>query len=94
MEPDQGALDMVDVVEVVLELEASGFINGGTITRGRVVRRVPGGKLTCQVDDGVKGVAEPGGTFENVEGARAAIVSYWDECNKALESNFWKPKAR
>ena len=85
---------MVDVVEIVLELEASSFINGGKITRGRVVRRIPGGQLTCQVDDGVKGVSEPGATFETVEDARAAIIFYWGQCNKALESNFWKPKAR
>ncbi|MGK9419309.1 hypothetical protein ACSSUR_24650 [Pseudomonas cedrina] len=85
---------MVDVVEIVVELEASGFINGGTITRGRVVRRVPGGELICQVDDGVKGVAVPSAAFEKVEDARAAIISYWDQCNKALESNFWNPKAR
>ena len=85
---------MVDVVEIVLELEASGFINGGTITRGRVVRRIPSGELICQVDDGVRGVAEPSAAIETVEDARDAIISYWGQCNKALESNFWKPKAR
>lgn len=85
---------MVGIVEIVLELEASGFINGGKITRGRVVRRIPSGELICQVDDGVRGVTEPSATFETVEDARAAIISYWGQCNKALESNFWNPKAR
>lgn len=85
---------MVGIVEIVLELEASGFINGGKITRGRVVRRIPSGELICQVDDGVRGVTEPSATFETVEDARAEIISYWGQCNKALESNFWNPKGR
>jgi len=83
---------MVKVVEVVLELEASGFINSGNVTRGRVVRAIPGGELSCQVDDGIKGVAEPVGAFESVDEARAALLEYWSKCDKALQSGFWKPK--
>ncbi len=67
---------MVDVVEIVLELEASGFINSDRTTRGRVVRKIPGGELCCQVDDGVRGAPEPNGTFETVDEARAAIIDY------------------
>lgn len=83
---------MVKVVEIVLELEASEFINSGKTTRGRVVRCSPGGELKCQVDDNVKGVAEPSGTFDDVSGARDAITDYWDRCNLALQSGHWRPK--
>lgn len=83
---------MVNVVEIVLELEGSGFINTGRATRARVVRSFPDGVLTCQVDDGINGVSEPKGTFENVEMARDAIIEYWDACNIALQKKFWRPK--
>lgn len=85
---------MVDVVEIVLELEASGFINSDRTTRGRVVRKIPGGELSCQVDDGVRGAPEPSGTFETVDKARDAIIDYWKRCNTALESDHWKPTGR
>lgn len=85
---------MVDVVEIALELEASGFINSGRSTRGRVTRTIPGGELTCQVDGGVRGVPEPSGTFDTVDKARAAIIDYWKRCNTALESDNWKPTGR
>lgn len=83
---------MVNVVEIVLELEGSGFINTGRATRARVVRSFPGGVLTCQVDDGINGVPEPKGPFESVEMARDAIIEYWDVCNIALQNKFWRPK--
>ena len=83
---------MVDVVEVVLELEASGFINTGGVTRGRVVRTIPGGILACQVDDSIKGVAKPQGPFDNIEEARKAVIEYWDNCNIALRNANWMPK--
>ena len=85
---------MVDVVEIVLELEAAGFTNGGKVTRGRVVRKIPGGELICQVDDRVRGVSEPKGTFETVDEARAQLIDYWKRCNTALESDFWSPTGR
>lgn len=86
---------MVEIVEVVLELEAAGFINNGSkVTRGRVVRTIPGGALSCQVDDRVDRVLEPKGSFDSVDDARAAIIDYWQKCNIALESNFWKPTGR
>jgi len=84
---------MVDVVEIVLELEASGFINSDRTTRGRVVRKIPGGELICQVDDGVRGATEPKGIFETVDEARAAILEYWNRCNTALQSQHWNPKS-
>jgi hypothetical protein len=93
MEPE-GRVDMLNVVEIVLELEASGFINNGKVTRGRVVRTIPGEELTCQVDDWVKGVSKPNGPFKTVEDARAALLDYWKKCNVALESNFWAPSGR
>ncbi|AKK00037.1 hypothetical protein VM99_18890 [Pseudomonas chlororaphis] len=83
---------MVKVVEVVLELEGAGFNNIGRATRARVVRSYPGGILSCQVDDGINGIPEPTGTFETVKGARDAIIAYWDNCNTALQTKFWKPK--
>ena len=82
---------MVNVVEIVLELEASGFINTGKVTRGRVVRAIPEGGLSCQVDDGIRGVAEPQGPFDSVDDARDAVLEYWSRCNTALQSEFWKP---
>ena len=85
---------MVDVVEIVLELEASGFINSDRTTRGRVVRKIPGGELICQVDDTVRGVSKPTGPFESVDEARGALIDYWKRCNVALESNFWNPNNR
>lgn len=93
MEPERRVV-MVDVVEILLELEATGFTNGGKVTRGRVVRTIPGGDLICQVDDGVKGVTEPKGTFKSVDDARTAIIDYWKRCNVALESHFWNSNGR
>ncbi len=83
---------MVKVVEIVLELEASEFINSGRTTRARVVRCSPGGELRCQVDDSVKGVAEPSGSFAHVDEARAAIIAYWKACNEALQNGHWRPR--
>ncbi|NUT81779.1 hypothetical protein THH46_20910 [Pseudomonas sp. NA13] len=83
---------MVNVVEIVLELEGSGFINSGQVTRARVVRSFPDGVLTCQVDDGINGVNEPEGDFETIEMARNAIIEYWDRCNTALHKKYWRPK--
>ncbi|MBJ2265144.1 hypothetical protein [Pseudomonas sp. MF6787] len=83
---------MVNVVEILLELEASNFNNTGRSTRGRVVRTIPGGDLSCQVDDGIKSVAEPQGTYDSIDDARNALIEYWGKCNIALQSEFWKPK--
>jgi hypothetical protein len=82
----------VKVVEVILELEANEFINSGKVTRGRVLRSIPDGALTCQVDDRIKGVKEPSGEFDHVDEARAALIRYWAECNEALSNTFWTPK--
>lgn len=85
---------MVKVVEVMLELQASDFINSGKTTKGRVVREIPGGDLSCQLDDRVKGATKPQGPFCSVEDARDAIIQYWDKCNKALESHHWDSDSR
>lgn len=86
---------MVEIVEIVLELEATGFINNGSkVTRGRVVRMVPGGALGVKVDDGIKGTPEPEGPFASIDDARAAIIDYWKKCNVALEFHSWNPKGR
>lgn len=80
---------MVKVVEVVLELEASGFIKDGKVTQGRVVRAIPSGILACEVDDSVTGVPAPQGVYSSIDEARAAILDFWAKCNVALESEVW-----
>lgn len=83
---------MVKVVEVVLELEASGFTKGGKVTRGRVVRAIPSGFLACQVDDSINGVPAPQGVYTSIDEARAAILGYWAKCDAALASEVWTPR--
>ncbi|MCM8742363.1 hypothetical protein [Pseudomonas koreensis] len=85
---------MVKVVEVVVELEASGFINSDKVTRGRILRSIPDGVLSCEVDDGVRGATKPNGTFESVDDAKSALIAYWEKCNVVLQSHFWEPKSR
>ena len=85
---------MVKVVEVVLELEASGFINSDKVTRGRILRSIPDGALSCEVDDGVRGATKPNGAFQSVEEAKSALIGYWEKCNVALQSHFWEPNSR
>jgi len=83
---------MVNVVEVVLELRADGFINSDRVTAGRVVRATKTGEITCQVEAKVRGVALPQGPFAHVDHARAAILDFWEKCNKALEAHpYWDP---
>ncbi len=77
---------MVNVVEVVLELRADGFINSGRVTAGRVVHATKPGLFTCQVEATVKGVPLPDGTYGQVDEARAALLDFWAKCNKALEN--------
>lgn len=82
---------MVNIVEVVLELQADGFINSGRTTRGRVLRVIQTGKFTCQVEARVKGVDLPEGPYANLDEARIALMAFWDKCNIALESNpYWQ----
>lgn len=85
---------MVDVVEIVLELEASGFINSGKVARGRVIRTIPGGVISCQLDDSIRGATKPAGPFNAVQDARDAIIAYWDRCNVVLESHLWDSTSR
>ena len=80
---------MVDVIEIVLELNASSFINSGKVARGRVIRTIPGGVISCQVDDSIRGATKPAGQFNTVQDAQAAIIAYWDRCNVVLESHNW-----
>ncbi|NVZ50242.1 hypothetical protein HX792_07850 [Pseudomonas sp. B6002] len=84
---------MVKVVEVVLELEATDFMNGAKATRGRVVREHGSAKLTCQVEDRIKGLKEPVGDFSHVDEARAALLKYWDACDAELGAgSSWQNK--
>lgn len=84
---------MVKVVEVVLELEATGFINSGKVTRGRVIRTIPKGDLSCKVDNKIKGVAVPQGVFASIDEARDALLDYWEKCNTAIQNDeYWTPK--
>lgn len=82
---DLGA-QMVKTVEVVLELKASGFIKSEKVTRARVVRGIPSGILSCEIDDSVNGVLLPQGVYASIDEARAAILDYWVSCDAALES--------
>ncbi len=77
---------MVNVVEVVLELRADSFINSGRVTAGRVVQSTKSGVFSCQVEATVKGVALPAGPYSHVDEARAALLDFWERCNKALEN--------
>ncbi|UVM65080.1 hypothetical protein LOY34_17250 [Pseudomonas sp. B21-009] len=78
---------MVQVVEVIAEFKADGFINVGRGTRARVIRPHDAEQYGIEVDDVVKGVAIPSGLFDTAEDAKAALFQFWDECNEALQNN-------
>lgn len=77
---------MVHVVEVIAELKAGGFANVGQGTRGRVVRVVGEKEFAIEVDDTVKGVAIPSGSFDNADEAKDVLVQFWEECGQAIEN--------
>ncbi|MEZ2723081.1 hypothetical protein ACBQ21_03575 [Pseudomonas putida] len=78
---------MVQVVEVVAELKADGFINVGRGTRGRVIRAVGAKQFSIEVDHVVKGVAIPSGLFDTPEEAKDVLLQFWEECNEALQND-------
>ncbi|MCO7634084.1 MULTISPECIES: hypothetical protein [Pseudomonas] len=78
---------MVQVVEVVAEFKADGFINVGRGTRARVVRLHDAEQYGIEVDDVVRGVAIPSALFDTAEDAKAALLQFWDDCNEALQNN-------
>lgn len=83
---------MVDVVEIVLELKASGFAHIGRGTQGRVVRLLGDGLYEVEVDGSVTGVPLPSGQFSTVDQARDALVAYWDACDQSpRKSHGWIP---
>lgn len=84
--PTEG-LEMVQIVEVITEFKADGFINVGRGTRARVVRLVDAEQYGIEVDDVVRGVAIPSGLFDTAEDAKAALFQFWDECNEELQNN-------
>ena len=82
-----GGLEMVQIVEVIAEFKADGFINVGRGTSARVVRPDGAEQYGIEVDDVVRGIAIPSGLFDTVEDAKAALFQFWDECNEALQYN-------
>jgi len=78
---------MVQVVEVIAEFKADGFINVGRGTRARVVRPNDAKQFGIEVDDVVRGVSIPSGLFDTVEDAKAALFQFWDECNEELQNS-------
>ncbi|NQD72902.1 hypothetical protein [Pseudomonas sp. CM27] len=83
---------MLDVVEVVIELQAEGFINSDRQTAGKVVRHLGTGAFSCRVEASVKGVPQPKGPYASEDEARRALIQFWENCNKALERTpAWTP---
>ena len=78
---------MVQIIEVIAEFKADGFINVGRGARARVVRLVDAEQYGVEVDEVVRGVAIPSGLFDTAEDAKAALFQFWDECNEALQNN-------
>ena len=78
---------MVQIVKVIAEFKADGFINVGRGTRARVVRPDGAEQYGIEVDDVVRGVAMPSGLFDTAEDAKAALFQFWDKCNEALQNN-------
>lgn len=78
---------MVQIVEVIAEFKADGFINVGRGTRARVVRVDGADQYGIEVDDMVRGVAIPSGLFDTAEDAKAALFQFWDECSEALSNS-------
>lgn len=86
---------MVKIAEVVLELTAEEFMNTGRGTKGRVVRDLHDGKFTIQVDDQVRKVNLPSGSFGTEEEAKIALLEYWGRCDEEFVSSgapTWKTK--
>lgn|GEM_PF-5081156 len=77
---------MINVVEVVAELKAVGFINVGRGTSGRIIRVLGEKQFAIEVDDVVKGVAIPSGLFDSVDEAKDVLAQFWHECDEALQN--------
>lgn len=84
-------------MEVVATLHAEGFMNSGRVASGKILKVLPNGPYRLQVEETVKNVPEPTGSFDSEEDARSALIDFWSECNRALTVSgtpSWQPKLR
>lgn len=67
-------------MEAVLQLTAEGFSHTGESVTGRVMKVLPNGPYRIQSDREARGTNMPSQNFDTVQDARAALLTYWNQC--------------